>query len=382
MIRRQFLQASYGLGLSAALSACGTSHAVPSGRGNGGSLANPAPANGTASTIWHMPDEAEPHQATWMGFAARRAIWGQRLMGPVQDTLALIANTIVQYEAVNMLVNPGDMALARRKLDPRVKLVPAKLDDLWLRDTGPVYVKNSRGELAGVNFNFNGWGNRQQYARDATVAKTILDHTGHKLISSSLVLEGGGIEVDGQGSAIITESCVLNRNRNPGVSKQAAEAELKRVLGIRKVIWLPGIKGRDITDAHTDFYARFVRPGVVVAALEHDPDSYEYALTRRHLDILRSSRDANNLPLKVLVLNAPEQVRPRYDSDEFAAGYINYYVCNRAVIMPEFGDPHADQEAQHTLQQAFPGRRIIALNIDPLAAGGGGIHCTTQQQPA
>lgn len=332
------------------------------------------------STTWRMPDEAEPHIATWMAFVANANVWGPELATPVKNTLAKIANAIVQFEPVNMLVNANDYALAKQKLDPRVTLHIAELDDLWIRDTGPVFVKNSRGEQAGVNFNFNGWGKKQSYQRDAGIAKKVCELSGRALLNTHLVLEGGGIEVDGKGTAIITESCVLNPNRNPGLSKASCEAELKKLLGIQKVIWLPGIAGKDITDGHTDFYARFASPGVVIAGLEHDPASYDYAITRRHLDILKKSTDAHGNALKVLVLDAPSKIRPEYESKEFAAGYINFYVVNNAVIMPEFGDPETDALAKATLEQAFPSRRVIALNIDPISAGGGGIHCATQQQ--
>jgi agmatine deiminase len=199
--------------------------------------------------------------------------------------------------------------------------------------------------------------------------------------STSLVLEGGAVEVDGEGTAILTESCVLNDNRNPGWTHGEVEDELERLLGISRVIWLPGIAGRDITDGHTDFYARFVRPGVVVAGRDDDPESYDYDVTRQHLDILEDATDAAGRPLEVHVMPGPGTVRAEYDNDDFAAGYVNFYVCNGAVVMPEFGDPVADERARQTVAGLFPGRDVVQLDIDPIAAGGGGIHCTTQQQP-
>ncbi len=175
---------------------------------------------------------------------------------------------------------------------------------------------------------------------------------------------------------------MLNSNRNPGVSQAQCEAELSRLLGLKKIIWLPGIAGKDITDGHTDFYARFTSPGVVVAGLDTDPSSYDHAVTRQHLEILRKSTDAKGRPLKVVVLQGPKTVRHQYENAEFAAGYINFYVCNRVVIAPQFGDSRADRNTRDTLVDLFPGREVIQLNIDGIAAGGGGIHCTTQQQPA
>jgi len=187
--------------------------------------------------------------------------------------------------------------------------------------------------------------------------------------------------VDGEGTAIITESCVLNRNRNPGLSKAVCEDELSRVLGLEKIIWLPGIAGKDITDGHTDFYARFAGAGVVVAGQDKDPDSFDHAVTHRHLEILRGATDAKSRRLKVVTLPGPQRVREEYENHDFAAGYINFYLCNGAVIAPEFGDRAADKNTNRILSDLFPDREIIQLNIDGVAAGGGGIHCTTQQQP-
>jgi agmatine deiminase len=214
------------------------------------------------------------------------------------------------------------------------------------------------------------------------VARFVCARAGVESLPSDLILEGGGIEVDGEGTAIITESCVLNDNRNPGWSKADVEAELGALLGLEKIIWLPGIAGKDITDGHTDFYARFARPGVVVAGFDPDPESFDHDVTARHLDILESATDAKGRSLEVVVLEAPSTVRPEFESDDFAAGYINFYVCNGAVIAPEFGDPEADGAARQELERLFPDRQVVQINIDAIAAGGGGIHCTTQQEPA
>ncbi|MDD5395394.1 MAG: agmatine deiminase family protein [Thiothrix sp.] len=332
---------------------------------------------------WRMPDESEPHARTWMAFGASETIWGKKLLPEVRRNLITIATTIARYEPVSMLVREADYALAQKLLgSSAVKLVVAPLDDLWMRDTGAVFVTNAKGEKAAVNFNFNGWGEKQAFDEDANVAPLVAKTAGVPLLETDLVLEGGGIEVDGHGTAIITESCMLNANRNPGVSKAACEAELKRLLGLQKIIWLPGIKGKDITDGHTDFYARFARPGVVVAGYDPDPQSFDHAVTKRHLDILKTATDAQGNKLEVAVMTAPSKVREQYANNDFAAGYINFYVCNGAVIAPEFGDAKADKAAHDTLQKLFPDRDIVQIAIDGVAAGGGGIHCTTQQEPA
>ncbi|MEC3953602.1 agmatine deiminase family protein [Nocardia sp. CDC153] len=330
---------------------------------------------------WVMPDEGAPHKRTWMAFGASEAIWGRDLLPQVQRDLARIATTIARFEPVSMLVRQQELDLARSLLGgAKVELIVTEIDDLWMRDTGPVFVKGN-GTKAGVDFNFNGWGGKQQHRRDAKVATFVDGRAGVETVHTDLVLEGGGLEVDGEGTAIITESCVLNNNRNRGWKKSDVEAELAHLLGIRKVIWLPGIAGHDITDGHTDFYARFARPGVVVAGLDHNEESFDYDVTRRHLDILHNATDAQGRPLEVETLEAPSELRYQDAGDDFAAGYINFYVCNGGVIAPEFGDPETDSAAHATLTRLFPDRQVVQINIDAVAAGGGGIHCTTQQEP-
>ena len=360
-------------------SGIGTSGLGTAGLLAGGDAHSAVPIH--ANDVLRMPDESEPHSRTWMGFGASEAIWGKTLLPVVRRNLALIANTIAKYEPVSMLVRANEIDIAKGLMGKGVTLVEASLDDFWLRDTGPVFVLNQQNVKAGIKFNFNGWGSKQNHAADANVANRVISAANVDLVKTNLVLEGGGIEVDGQGTAIITESCVLNPNRNPGLSKASCEAELKRLLGIEKVIWLPGVVGVDITDGHTDFYARFAHPGVVVAAMDNDPASSDYALTRQHLAILKNSTDAKGRKLQISTLAAPSQVRKTYDGKDFSAGYVNFYVCNGAVIMPQFGDAAADAAAKATLQGLFPGRAIEQLNIDGVAAGGGGIHCATQQEP-
>lgn len=390
--RRNFVKAM-GAGMALSLTACGGGgdsgssgiSSGTSGTSSGNSVdTNNGSANNHTNTLsesWFMPDEAARHYCTWMAFGAKASIWGDSLLPAVQEDLALIARTLVQFEPVRMLVQPSDMTRARNLCGNDVELIAAELDDLWIRDSGPVFVRNETGDLAGVDFNFNGWGNKQTHQYDRAVADKVTDLASAINISADLVFEGGGIGVDGEGTALVTESCVLNANRNPGLSKAQCEAELKRVLGLQKIIWLPGIAGRDITDGHTDFYARFLKPGAVVAALETDPGQYDYQVTRQHLDILRSATDAQGRSLDVTTLEVPPTIRPQFDSVDFALGYINYYVANGVVLVPEFGDVNADAKAQLTLAESYPDREVIALNIDAIAAGGGGIHCATQQEP-
>lgn len=360
-----------GLGLVAtgvSVTGCGIGDSEPA------SKSTPTPGG------WVMPDEGERHTRTWMAFAASEQIWGADLIGEVHHNLAAIATAIGRFEPVTLLANPDDVATARELVGPGVTVVESALDDLWIRDTGPTFVRGLQG-LAGVDFNFNGWGGKQQHAADAKVAATVLQHATVDRLTTELVLEGGALEVDGRGTAIITRSCVLNDNRNRGWTADRVEVELARLLGIRKLIWLPGIAGKDITDGHTDFYARFTAPGVVVAALDEDADSYDHEVTKEHLAILEAATDSEGRNLTVETLVAPRDIRQDFAGDDFAAGYVNFYLCNGAVIAPEFGDQLADRAAAETLRRLFPGREVVQVAIDGIAAGGGGIHCATQQQP-
>ncbi len=330
---------------------------------------------------WFMPDESDPHQRTWMAFGASESIWGKKLLPEVQRNLANIALTIAQFEPVSMLVRQEDFALAKKLVGDKVELVISPLDDLWMRDTSAVFVVDEQGKKAAINFNFNGWGEKQTFTKDAKVAQLVANHAKVNLIETTLVLEGGGIEVDGHGTAIIAESCVLNANRNPGVSKAQFEEEIMELLGLDKIILIPGIKAMDITDGHTDFYARFASPGVVLAGYDSDPESYDHAVTLANIEVLRKATDAQGRKLQVITLKAPATIRPKYESKDFAAGFIGFYVCNGAVIAQEFGDKRADKAAKRVLQKAFPNRKIVQINIDGIASGGGSIHCTTQQEP-
>ncbi len=324
-----------------------------------------ANANGLyASNKWVMPEESEPHKRTWMSFVASYDIWEERQVAEVQRNLSTIAKTIAKYEPVSMLIRKKDYQLALKLLEGLdshnfpIELIEFNMNDLWMRDTGPVFVVNEMGQKSAVNFNFNGWGEEQAYQHDAKVANFVAKTAGVKSIQSNLVLEGGCFEVDGQGTAIMTESCILNDNRNPHKGKAEVEEELKELLGLDKIIWLKGIKGKDITDGHTDFYARFAKPGVVVVSRDMDKSSYDYKITRENIEIIKSSTDAKGNSFEIITLDTPWDINTRYGINDFAAGYVGYYVCNGAVIMQKFGDKRADNAAKQKIAKAFPKHRI------------------------
>ncbi len=357
------------------------------GGGSFFSASRAASTNSLDSSEWFMPEEGERHQRTWMAFIASYDIWAENQVPEVQRNLASIAKTIAQYEPVSMLVRKQDYDIAMALLGDLnshnypIELIEFNMNDLWMRDTGPTFVINEEGQKSAVNFNFNGWGEDQAYEFDSKVADFVAQQAGVQSIRSSLILEGGCFEVDGQGTAIMTESCIINDNRNPGWHKQDIEAELKELLGLDKIIWLKGIKGRDITDGHTDFYARFAKPGVVVVSRDTDEDSYDYQITRDNINILQSSTDAQGNPLNLVILDTPWDINTKYGTKDFAAGYVGYYVCNGAIIMQKFGDTKTDNAAKDKLAKVFPNHRIEQIAIDGIASGGGSIHCATQQEP-
>ena len=270
-----------------------------------------------------MPEEAARQTRVFMS-TATSYIWGSHAQS-VQSSLALLANTLVKYQPVVIYVSPGDVTFMRSELSSEVQIVEFQVDDLWMRDTSCIFAYSCKNytdcvstygqpvnhawpnaPLSCVDFNFNGWGNKQEHTNDAKVAANVASFSGATYVRSSLVMEGGSVEVDGEGTAIITRSSVLNPNRNPGWTEAQVEDELYTTLGIEKVIWTDGIMGMDITDAHIDFYARFASPGVVVAARENDPSLDDYTVTRQVIADLQGATDAHGRQLTVHILDNPE----------------------------------------------------------------------------
>ncbi|WP_419992516.1 agmatine deiminase family protein [Streptomyces boninensis] len=377
--RRQVLRTGFFAAVGgAALAACG---------GTGDKGGRPSQAAGSAGAAgvseetpgWRMPEESEPHERTFMAWPAIRSIHGADFDG-VRDDIARIARTIAEFEPVTLLANERDVRSAQKACGKDVELMPAPVDDLWMRDTGPSFVLGPDG-IAGIDLNFNGWGDKQTHRRDAHVARTILDRERIKRIKAPVTGEGGGLEVDGAGTLLATESCWVNANRNPGKSRDDIEDALKALYGVTKVIWVKGIKGEDITDYHIDALARFSEPGVVV--IGKPADSAPRDVWRRAYDqaraVLEDAVDARGKRLEIVDLQEPDDLRGH--SDEFLASYVNYYVVNDGVIAPRFGDRRADRNAAAVLRDLYPDREVVQVPVDYLGEGGGGIHCSTQQQP-
>lgn len=346
----------------------------------------PTPADDVPMNPTPLPDravvplESEPHRRTWMAWPSRREIWGALLPG-MQGDIALIASTVARFEPVVMCANPSEVEHASSLCGPRVEVIgDVPVDDCWMRDSGPVFRVDGEGTPSAVGLNFNGWGERQVHARDAKVAELVAALGDLPFTAADLVAEGGAVETDGDGTLMATESSVINDNRNPGRSKAELEAALCGAYGADRVLWVPGLRDRDITDDHIDATSRLIRPGVVMVQVPPAARTDVWAQdARQQRQILSQARDARGRRLEVMALHGPTTVRS--DSPDFLDSFANFYTANGAVITAEFGDADADRAAAGLLADAFPGRQVVQLNVDHLHEGGGGIHCVTQQEP-
>ncbi|GAA2258030.1 agmatine deiminase family protein [Streptomyces amakusaensis] len=380
--RRTTLRALAGLaGLGAAVfgaAGCGSSSSGAAARS---STAVGSPRQASAGPARRLGAEWESHTRTFMSWPALSSVWEEDLPY-VREDIARVARAVGEYEAVVMMARPSQVSAAQRACGSQVEVVPLAVDDLWARDTVPVFVEEA-GEVIGVDFNFNGWGDKQEHKNDALVGRKVLEQYRIPREKAPLVSEGGSFEPDGEGTLLITESSIVNVNRNPGKSRDTIEAELKRTLGVEKVIWLAGVRGEDITDAHVDSLVRFTEPGVVLLDRAYPgtpPDSWSRSADQAK-SVLSKATDARGRRFEVIDLPQPDLRRITGEGDDFLATYANFYIANDAVFMPRFGDRKADKRARSILQEHFPDRDIVWVEIDTIASGGGGIHCATHDQP-
>ncbi len=326
-----------------------------------------------------MPAEWAPHRRCWMAWPCREELWGDRLEAARQVT-AEIAKAIAGFEPVTMLARPDLTASASLGCGPGIAVLPMPQDDSWTRDTGPTFVIGSGGRLAGIAWRFNGWGEQwPDYAQDALMARRVLEHLGVPRYDAPIVLEGGAIHVDGEGTCLVCEPSVLDPRRNPGLDRAAIEAVLRDHLGVERVIWLPHGLVDDETGGHVDNVACFAGPGRVLALVRDEPDDPDHAGLAANLAVLREAVDAKGHRLEVTPIAAPRS-RARDGRRRLTLSYVNLYLANGAVIMPAFGDP-ADRAALRAVEAAFPDREVVQIDASDLVFGGGGIHCITQQEP-
>ncbi|MET8622512.1 agmatine deiminase family protein [Kitasatospora sp. NPDC004669] len=378
--RRTLLRSGAALAALALTDGCSSDSGGAEPPGPSGTASGAAPSAGPAAAT--MPAESRPHTRTFMAWPALEEVWGDQLPGVRQD-IAGLAQTIAGFEPVVLLARPDQADQARQACGSTVEVIELMVDDLWVRDTGPTFVTGPKG-LVGIDFNFNGWGNKQTHANDSQVARNLLDHYGIARVRAAITGEGGGIEVDGEGTLMATESSWVNDNRNPGRTRDQIEESFKELLGVEKVLWFKGVAGQDITDCHIDALTRFAEPGTAVLhrpAADTPPDIWSTA-SDQALQVLKSATDAKGRTLKVVEIPEPDFDLIQGSGKNFLATYINYYVCNGGVIVPRFGDRAADDHAVGIIGDLHPGRKVTQVTINHIAAGGGGIHCATQQQPA
>ncbi len=330
---------------------------------------------------FEMPLESAPHTRTLMQWPVSVHTYGKRDLARVQAAIMRIANAIAEFEPVALLAEQNARGLDREALAGGVELWDIATDDLWCRDSGPTFVVDDAGALAIAHLQFNGWGDKQRHANDGLIAQRVAQRLGVPLLPSGLVGEQGGVEHDGAGTMLAHSSCWVNPNRNPGLSEATIGEKLGAALGARKMIWAPGVKGADITDYHIDSLARFIGPGRVLIQVDDDVDPNDpwSVAAHRTLDVLQQATDASGRKLEIVKMREPRDVRVK--TADFVSSYINYYVCNDAVIAPQFGDRAADAAAQALLESIHPKRKVVMLEIDAIGESGGGIHCATQQQP-
>ncbi len=330
---------------------------------------------------FHAPAEEAPHARTWMCWPSRSRIYGgRRQLETVQEHLASLVRAIAKYEPVTMAATAAHHALIRELCGPVIDLVDIETDDMWARDSGPVFLTDGADGVACLDFAFNGWGNKQVHENDRHVAAAIAAERGCPHIPAGIVGEGGGLEYDGEGTLLLTDSCWVNDNRNPDMTRSEIENALKAGLGVEKVIWLPGVRGRDITDGHIDGSIRIVRPGLLMTGGYPGDTSIWGQVLEESKAILKRETDARGRSFEMV--DIPSAVNVRSRDPYIFTGYANYYVGNGAIYTPRFGDRTADGIANDRLGKLYPDREIVALDVDRIYESGGGIHCVTQQEPA
>jgi len=339
---------------------------------------------------YRLPAEWEPHRGTWLSWPHKEASWPGKF-APIPGIFAQIVARLAPHEEVHL--NVGDDALeaaARAALQEagapltRIFFHRHPTDDAWCRDHGPIFLVRNRDdgrrEQLVLDWGYNAWGGKYPpFALDDAIPSRIAAELGLPVIAPGIVLEGGSIEVNGAGTVLTTEQCLLNPNRNPDLTRSDLEACLREFLGVRRVLWLgDGIEGDD-TDGHVDDLARFVAPDTVVAAVEEDPRDPNYAPLRDNRERLRTMTDQDGRPLRVVELPMPPA--RWYEGQRLPVSYANFYIANGVVLLPGFESPR-DAAARAVLEPLFPDRRIEVINCTDLVWGLGAIHCVTQQWPA
>lgn len=327
-----------------------------------------------------MPAEWQPHERCWMAWPCHQETWSKIGLDKAREAYARVAQAIAQFEPVIMLVNPDDEESARQFCAKEITLLTLPINDSWTRDTGPSFLLSKTKQLAGVDWIHNAWGgNYQDCALDNQIAAAVLKETKALSFKAPLVMEGGSFHVDGEGTILTSRECLLNKNRNPQLNQQEIETYLYEYLGGEKIIWLnKGLLG-DETDGHIDEIACFIAPGKVLCLITHDKTDANYATLHENLEILKSATDARGRALEVYTVEQPPATY--LHGERLTLSYINFYLANKGIVMPAFGHAQQDKAAYQLFTHLFPSYQITQIDALDVFAGGGGIHCITQQQP-
>ena len=330
-----------------------------------------------------MPAEWQKHQRTIIEWPVKNSLCWPENHKEVLKAYANVINAILEFEPVSVIVNEETKEEASDYCNPTADLIVISHNDAWARDNGPTFVIGDDNELYGISWQFNAWGEKYiPYHLDNEMAPTLLKKINIPCINVPIVLEGGSIHVDGEGTLISTKECLLNPNRNPSLSIEQIEGILKKQLGISKIIWLDkGLVG-DETDGHVDNIACFAKPGVVLIQTCYNPDDPNYYITKENLEILKNSTDAKGRKLDIIEIPSPP-IR-YYNNERLTLSYLNFYFVNNGIILPVFGEDadKTDKEAEEILKNLFPEREIIKVDGMGLIKEGGNVHCITQQIPA
>jgi agmatine deiminase len=329
---------------------------------------------------FRMPAEWTTHAATWVAWPSHGDLWQQSL-APAREAFVRLVSAIAQGETVAVLVpDHAQEALARAALpEKNVRFHRVPFGDIWLRDTAPLFLVGEERDRASIRFQFNGWGGKFVLEHDNEVAERIAEIAGVRSFSTPFVLEGGAVDVDGEGSALTTRQCMLNPNRNGGIAEFDVEQVLRQSLGIDKVLWLGSGLLNDHTDGHVDTVMRFVSPGVVVAMEPRSDEDPNAPALRELLREAAALRDARGHRIEVARIPSPGRVLDD-DGRVMPASYVNFYVSNTNLLVPTYGAPW-DDEAVERVGTLFPGRRALGIDARAFLIGGGALHCITQQQP-
>lgn len=329
-----------------------------------------------------MPAEWEEHSRTWMAWPSAAYTLGETAQEheEARSTWANVANAVARFEPVSVLCESDSLEIARAYLHPSIEIVEAELNDAWMRDSGPTFVKDEQNNLAAVNWIYNGWGQQEwaKWDKDSLVASFIGKLAGAKVIDSPLINEGGGIHVNGKGVVLLTETVQLGEGRNASWSKEEVESEIHGKLGTKKAIWIRRGLTRDYdkfgTRGHIDIVACFASENLILYHDQQDPNHPDFEISR---EVRKTLEAAGNFEL--VPVPAPKTLRDEEGFVDYS--YINHYIVNGGVILCSFEDEN-DQVAKKILEGVYPGREVVLVDARELFARGGGIHCITQQQPS